>query len=61
MNVGDKSTLTFGAGFDQDLGPLPLLPVTAGLSRGAYEASCRLLNPARGTEVSADMNPFVVE
>ena len=45
-------------GFDNDFGPLYLLPVDRTLMAGGYEFNCRLLDPATGETLTLDVNPF---
>ncbi len=58
VNVGADGTFVLPAGTDIDLGPLPLIPVTAALPRGDYEFSCRMLDPTTGELLTEDLNFF---
>lgn len=60
INIGADGSLSLPAGLDLDLGPLPLLPVDAGLPRGAYELDCRMVDPVTGGSMILDTNPFSV-
>lgn len=57
-NVGADSSFVLSAGLDVDLGPVPLLLVTASQPRGGYEFSCRILDPITGQLLSEDRNLF---
>ena len=59
-NVGSDGSFVLSAGFDTDLGPRPLLEVTAALPRGGYEFSCRLLDPVTGELLAEDRNFFEI-
>jgi len=61
VNVGADGSLVLPAGTDVDLGPLPILPVTAALPRGDYEFSCRMLDPVTGELLAEDLNLFEVQ
>lgn len=61
LNLGADGSFVLPAGTDADLGPVPLLPVNAGLPRGQYEFSCRLLNPVTGRLLREDRNFFDVQ
>ena len=56
--LGADDTFVLPDGTDVDLGPVPLLPVTAALARGGYEFSCRMLNPTTGRLLREDRNFF---
>ncbi len=60
INFGADGSIVLSPGFDLDLGPFPLLPVTAGLPRGDYQLNCRFLSPITGKELALDVNPFEV-
>lgn len=61
FNLGADGSLVLPAGFDADLGPLPLVPVTASLPRGNYELSCRMLDPVTGSLLWEDLNNFEIQ
>ena len=62
INLGADGSFALPSGTDVDLGPLPLLPVTAVLPRGAgYELSCRLLDPVTGRLLMEDRNFFELQ
>ena len=60
VNLGADGSFVLPAGTDVDLGPLPLLPVSAALPRGNYELSCRMLDPVTGELLTEDLNPFEI-
>ncbi|MCP4333638.1 MAG: hypothetical protein GY785_13355 [Gammaproteobacteria bacterium] len=61
FNMGADGSLALSAGFDVNLEPFPLLPVTADLPRGTYEFSCRMLNPVTGELLAEDRNIFDIQ
>jgi hypothetical protein len=61
VNAGANGSLSLPAGFDRDLGPLHLFTVSAAVPRGAYEFSCRTLNPVTGRLLSEDLNTFTIQ
>ena len=61
INEGADGTLVLPAGFDANLGPLPLLTVTPAITRGRYEWNCRMINPVTGESRSSDINLFDVQ
>lgn len=61
INLGADGLLVVPDGTDVDLGPLPLVPVTASLPRGSYEFSCRFLDPVTGRLLMEDRNFFDLE
>jgi len=61
VNLGSDGSFVLPAGTDLDLGPLPLLPVTAGLPRDDYEFSCRMLDPVTGELLTEDRNLFNIQ
>ena len=61
FNVGADGSFVLSAGLDIDLGPGPLLAVTASLPRGGYEIGCRLLDPVTGQLLSEDRNLFYLQ
>jgi hypothetical protein len=61
INLGADGSFVLPDGTDADLGPLvDLLPVTAALPRGAYELSCRFLDPITGELLAEDLNSFYI-
>ncbi|MCP4765124.1 MAG: CHRD domain-containing protein [Gammaproteobacteria bacterium] len=61
VNVGADGSIVLPAGTDEDFGPLLILPVTADLSPGSYELSCRLLDPVTGELLAEDLNVFEIQ
>jgi hypothetical protein len=61
INVGANGQILLPPGTDVNAGPLTLFPVTPALPRGAYEFSCRILNPTTGEALATDLNPFTIE
>ena len=61
LRLGSDSSFILPPGADFNLGPLPLVPVTAGLPRGQYELSCRMLDPVTGELLTEDLNLFDVQ
>jgi hypothetical protein len=61
VNAGSDGSVVFPAGANVDLGPIPLLPITAALPRGNYEFSCRMLDPTTGSLLSEDINNFEIQ
>jgi hypothetical protein len=58
--LGADDTFVLPDGTDVDLGPLPLLVVSTALPPGAYEFSCRMLDPITGELLSEDRNSFYI-
>ncbi len=58
FNLGADGSFVLPADFDVNLGPVPLVPVTADLPSGDYEFSCRLLDPVTGKLLVEDLNSF---
>jgi len=58
VSLGATDIFLLPDGMDIDLGPAPLLPVTAALPRGSYEFSCRYLDPITGRLLMEDRNFF---
>jgi hypothetical protein len=61
LNLGSDGSLVVPAGTNQDFGPLTLFTVSDGLPRGNYEFSSRLIDPVRGSTISEDRNPFLIQ
>ena len=61
FNVGADGSFVVPAGLDADFGPFPVFPVGAGLPRGSYEFSSRILHWVTGELLSEDLNPFAIE
>ena len=61
INVGSDGSLVFPVGTDVDLGPVPLLPVSAALPRGNYQLNCRLLDPITGSLFWENLNNFDIQ
>jgi hypothetical protein len=61
INQGSDGSLVAPTGWDIDLGPLPLLPVSSSLPRGNYEFSCRMLDPVTGELLTEDRDFFSIQ
>jgi hypothetical protein len=61
IGLANVPTLPLAAGFNQNLGPFALFPITAGLPRGNYELGCRVLNPVTGKTRGESIAPFTVQ
>lgn len=61
INQGSDGSLVTPPGWDIDLGPLPLLPVTSSLPRGNYEFSCRMLDPVTGEQLEEERDFFSIQ
>jgi hypothetical protein len=61
IGLANVPTIPLPSGFDQNLGPLPLFPVTAAWPRGDYEVGCRLLDPVTGKTRAQSFAPFVIQ
>ena len=61
FNVGADGSFVLAASLDQELGPFAVFPVGAGLPRGSYEFSSRMLHPVTGQLLSEDLNPFSIQ
>ncbi len=61
LNLGANGSFVMPPGFERDFGPLPLFPIGAGVSPGAYSIDCRIMNPATGATLLLDQNPFLVQ
>jgi hypothetical protein len=61
LSLGADGTFVLPAGFDLDLGALPLIPIDSSLPAGTYELNCRLVDPVTGAELSLDENPAQVQ
>ena len=60
INVGADGSFSL-PDRDVELGPLPLLPVSAGTPPGFYEFSCRFLDPVTGELLAEDRNFFEIQ
>lgn len=58
---GADGSFVLSPGFNQNVGPLNLLPVTAALPRGSYSFGCRFLNPVTGALITEDLNLFTIQ
>jgi hypothetical protein len=61
INTGADGSVTLPVGFDTDLGPFGLFQVAAAFPRGAYQFSCRILDPKTGATLASSLNPFLLE
>ena len=60
-NVGSDGSFMLPAGTVVDLGPAPLLGISASLPRGSYEFSCRMRDPVTGELLAEERNFFEIE
>jgi len=61
LTVGADGSFVLSPGFDQDFGPLALIPVQTSLPRGEYQFNCRLLDAVTGAPLADDVNPFQLQ
>ena len=61
LSAGADGSLVLPSGLDQDLGPIPLLPVTPGTPKGSSSFNCRLIDPVTGASLVLDQAAFEVQ
>jgi hypothetical protein len=61
VNAGADGSVILPAGLDLDLGPVSLFSVIPGTPRGAYEFSCRMLDPVTHKFLAEDLTPFAIQ
>lgn len=60
INVGANGSTVLPSGLDVNLGPFTFFTVTPAMTRGGYEFSCRLLEPATGALLAVKRSSFVI-
>ncbi len=61
IDIGAGGGFSLPSGADFDLGPLGLLPVSAGLPRGSWSYRCALEDPTTGTVFAEDVTAFELQ
>jgi hypothetical protein len=61
LRFGADGSVSFPAGFNQNIGPATLFTVAPSTPRGTYAFSCRVVNPVTGAEFTRDLNPFEIQ
>ena len=62
VDIGEDGTFFFPPNVDANIGPVSLITITSSFPpRGAWELNSRITDPATGTLLSEDINPFTVQ
>lgn len=61
LSLGADGSFKLPPNLDQSIGSITLMTITSGMTRGTYEFSSRVIDPATGKQISENINIFEVK